>query len=133
MMDVKPLRNEQDYDWAIAEVTPYFDHEPVTGTPDGDRFEILTILVHEYEKKQFAMPHLNPIDVLNFAIESMGKSQADLENVIGQNCASEILNRIRPLTLDMIRDISAEWIIPIELLTPRYELARACSTPRKSS
>jgi HTH-type transcriptional regulator/antitoxin HigA len=56
MMDVKPLRNEQDYDWAIAEVTPYFDHEPVTGTPDGDRFEILTILIHEYEKKQFAMP-----------------------------------------------------------------------------
>lgn len=124
-MDVRPLHNEQDYDWAINEVTRYFDDQPASGTPDGDRFEILTALIRAYEEKHFEMPHVDPIEVLNFAIESMGRSQAELGNLIGWNCASEILNRIRPLTLDMIRDISAEWKIPIELLTPKYDLERA--------
>jgi HTH-type transcriptional regulator/antitoxin HigA len=124
-MDVRPLHNERDYDWAIDEVTRYFDDQPSFGTPDGDRFEILTALIRAYEEKYFEMPRVDPIDVLNFAIESMGRSQAELGNLIGRNRASEILKRIRPLTLDMIRDISEEWNIPIELLTLRYDLARA--------
>jgi HTH-type transcriptional regulator/antitoxin HigA len=125
MMDVKPLHNERDYDWAIREVTRYFDSEPVPGSADGDRFEVLSTLIKEYEDKHFATPHGDPVDVLDFAIESMGKSQAELANLIGRNRASEILNRIRPLTLDMIRTISKEWNIPIEALTSPYDLARA--------
>jgi HTH-type transcriptional regulator/antitoxin HigA len=125
MMDVRPLHNEQDYDWAIREVTRYFDSEPVPGTADGDRFEVLSTLIKEYEDKHFATPHGDPVDVLNFAIESLGKSQAELAHLIGRNRASEILNRVRPLTLDMIRTISKEWNIPIEALTPQYDLARA--------
>ena len=125
MMDVKPLHNEQDYDWAIREVTRYFDREPVPGTADGDRFEVLSALIKDYEDKHFAMPQGDPVDVLDFAIESMGRSQADLAALIGRNRASEILNRVRPLTLEMIRTISKEWDIPIDALTPQYELARA--------
>jgi HTH-type transcriptional regulator / antitoxin HigA len=125
MMDVKPLHNEQDYDWAIREVTRYFEAEPVPGTADGDRFEVLSTLIKEYEDKHFATPHGDPVDVLHFAIESMGKSQVELSALIGRNRASEILNRVRPLTLEMIRTISKEWNIPIDALTPQYELARA--------
>jgi HTH-type transcriptional regulator / antitoxin HigA len=125
MMDVKPLHNERDYDWAIREVTRYFDSEPVPGSADGDRFEVLSTLIKEYEDKHFATPHGDPVDVLDFAIESMGKSQAELANLIGRNRASEILNRIGPLTLDMIRTISKDWNIPIEALTSPYDLARA--------
>ena len=51
MMDVKPLHNEQDYDWAVREVTRYFEAEPVPGTADGDRFEVLSTLIKEYEDK----------------------------------------------------------------------------------
>jgi HTH-type transcriptional regulator/antitoxin HigA len=125
MMDVRPLHNEQDYDWAIREITRYFEAEPVPGTADGDRFEVLSILIKEYEDRHFAMPHGDPVDVLYFAIESMGKSQAELSNLIGRNRASEILNRVRPLTLEMIRTISKAWNIPIDALTAKYELARA--------
>jgi HTH-type transcriptional regulator/antitoxin HigA len=125
MMDVRPLHNEQDYDWAIREVTRYFESEPMPGTSDGDRFEVLSTLIKEYEDQHFATPHGDPVDVLHFAIESMGRSQTELANLIGRNRASEILNRIRPLTLDMIRTISREWNIPIEALTPQYEAARA--------
>jgi HTH-type transcriptional regulator/antitoxin HigA len=125
MMDVKPIHNEQDYDWAIREITHYFEAEPEFGTPDGDRFEVLSLLIKEYEDKNFATPHGDPVDVLHFAIESMGKSQAALAQLIGKNRASEILNRVRPLTLEMIRTISKEWNIPVDALTAHYELARA--------
>ena len=126
MMDVRPIHNEQDYDQAIDEVTRYFEAEPQPGTHDGDRFEVLAILIADYEKRRFQMPCVDPIDILHFAIESMGRSQANLGSLIGRNRASEILKRVRPLTLDMIRTISAEWSIPIELLTPQYRLSRPC-------
>jgi HTH-type transcriptional regulator/antitoxin HigA len=125
MMDVKPIHHEQDYDWAVREVTRYFEAEPAIGTPDGDRFEVLSTLIKAYEDQHFATPNGDPVDVLHFAIESMGRSQADLAALIGRNRASEILNRVRPLTLEMIRTISKEWDIPIDALTPQYELARA--------
>ncbi len=125
MMDVRPLHNEQDYDWAIREVTGYFENEPALGTPDGDRFEVLSTLIKDYEDHHFATSHGDPVDVLHFAIELMGKTQAELGNLIGRNRASEILNRIRPLTLEMIRTISKEWNIPIDALTAQYELAKA--------
>jgi HTH-type transcriptional regulator/antitoxin HigA len=125
MMDVKPLHNEQDYDWAIREITVYFAAEPELGTPAGDRFEVLSSLIKEYEDKHFTTKRGDPVDVLHFAIESMGKSQAELAELIGKNRASEILNRVRPLTLEMIRTISKEWNIPVDALTAQYELARA--------
>jgi HTH-type transcriptional regulator / antitoxin HigA len=123
MMDVKPLHTEQDYDWAIREVTGYFEAAPASGTPDGDRFEVLSTLIKAYEDKHFATPHGDPVDVLHFAIASMGKSQVELAALIGRNRASEILNRIRPLTLEMIRTISREWNIPVDALAAPYELA----------
>jgi HTH-type transcriptional regulator/antitoxin HigA len=106
-------------------VTRYFEAEPGPGTADGDRFEVLSSLIKEYEDKRFATRHGDPVDVLHFAIESMGKSQAQLANLIGRNRACEILNRIRPLTLEMIRAISKEWNIPIDALTAQYKLAGA--------
>lgn len=125
MMDVRPLHDEHDYDWAIGEVTRYFEAQPAIGTPESDRFEVLTTLIRAYEDAHFEIPRVDPVEVLEFAIESMGKTQAGLGELIGRNRASEILNRVRPLTLDMIRTISAEWHIPIELLASPYDLAKA--------
>ena len=95
----------------------YFEVDPALGTADGDRFEVLSILIKDYEDKHFATSHGDPVDVLRFAIESMGKSQAELAALIKRNRASEILNRVWPLTLPMIHAISKEWKIPIDALT----------------
>ena len=67
-MDVRPIHNEQDYDWAVREVTRYFEAEPALGTPDGDRFEVLSSLIKEYEDKNFATPHGDPVDVLHLRL-----------------------------------------------------------------
>jgi HTH-type transcriptional regulator / antitoxin HigA len=96
----------------------------VPETADGDRFEVLSTLIKEYEDKRFAMLYGDPVTALHFAIDSMGKSQAELAKLIGRNRASEILNRVRPLTLEMIRTTSKEWKIPIGVLAVQYKLAR---------
>jgi len=119
-MNVRALHNQTDYEWALMEVARYFENEPALGSKDGDRFEVLTTLIKAYEDQNFPVP--DAIEVLQFAIESMGKSQADLARIIGRSRASEVLNRRRPMTLDMIRNISAAWKLPIESLTGAYEL-----------
>jgi HTH-type transcriptional regulator/antitoxin HigA len=125
MMDVRALHTDADYAWALKEVERYFDSPPKPGTADADRFDVLSVLIEKYEDNEHDVPASDPIDVLHFAIDSMGRSQADLARIVGSRArASEILNRKRHLTLDMIRAISAAWKLPIETLASRYELAR---------
>ncbi|MBC9883444.1 XRE family transcriptional regulator [Bradyrhizobium sp. INPA01-394B] len=124
-MDVRPLHDEDDYNWAVGEVSRYFEAQPAIGTPASDRFEVLATLIRAYEDTHFQIPNADPVQVLEFAIQSMGKTHAGLSELIGRNRTSEILNRVRPLTLDMIRTISAQWHIPIALLTSPYQLAKA--------
>jgi HTH-type transcriptional regulator / antitoxin HigA len=76
---------------------------PTPGSPDADRFDVLSALIKEYEDRHIDIPDADPVDVLHFAIESMGKTQAELGHIIGRSRATEILNRKRRLTLGMIR------------------------------
>jgi|SRR5262249_37293940 len=125
MMDVRALHTDADYEWALKEVERYFDNPPEPGTADADRFDVLSALIEKYEDSEYHIPAADPIDVLHFAIDSMGRSQVDLARIVGSRPrASEILHRKRPLTLDMIRAISAEWKLPIETLTSAYKLAK---------
>ncbi len=125
MKNIKPLRSNADYEWALKEIERYFRKQPAPGSEDGDRFDVLSALIQQFETEHVAVPDADPIDVLHFAIESMDKTQADLARILGSpSRASEVLNRKRRLTLDMIRRISADWNIPIEALTGDYELAR---------
>jgi HTH-type transcriptional regulator / antitoxin HigA len=124
MMDIRALHTETDYDWALKEVEKYFDDIPTPGSEEADRFDVLSALIKDYEIRNMELPDADPIDVLNFAIGSMGKSQAELGHLIGRSRATEILKRRRPLTLDMIREISKAWHLPIETLTAPYELAK---------
>lgn len=125
MMDVRALHNDDDYQWALAEVARYFENEPAPGTEDADRFDVLSALLKDYEDRHFSIPDADPIQVLHFAIENMGRSQSELATILGSRArASEILGRKRRLTLDMIREISAAWNLPIETLAGAYELDR---------
>src|SRR5260221_8138408 len=122
-MNIKPLRTLADYEWALKEIEAYFKNVPIPGTDDADRFDVLSVLIEKFEGTNFPVPRVDPVEVLEFAIESMGKTQSELATILGSTSrASEVLNRRRKLTLDMIRKISAEWKIPIYALTDDYEL-----------
>ncbi len=126
MMDIRPLRTDADLEWALKEIETYFDTEPVFGSADADRFDVLATLIEAYENAQHAIEPSDPVQILRFAIESMGHTQNDLAELLGSRSrASEILGRRRHLTLDQIRTISAAWKIPVAALTPAYELERS--------
>jgi HTH-type transcriptional regulator / antitoxin HigA len=123
MMDVRPLHNEADYEWALREVARYFENQPRPGSPDGDRFEVLATLIAAYEQRYHSVPDVDPVDVLHFAIESMGHTKAELGELLGSvSRASEVLNRKRKLSLEWINKISEAWRIPLEALAKPYDL-----------
>ena len=123
LMDIHPVRTEDDYARALKEIEPYFENEPKLGTAESERFEVLATLIEAYEAKAYPMPNADPVDVLHFAIENMGRSKSDLMRILGSH-ASEILHRRRKLNLNMIRAISSEWHIPVEALVEDYEIPR---------
>ncbi len=129
MMDIRAIHTDADYEWALKEVEQYFDKVPTPKTPGADRFDVLSTLIADYEARQFEIPDADPIEVLEFAMESMGKTQADLGHIITRSRATEILKRKRPLTLRMIRIISEAWHIPVAALIAPYKLQNENNPP----
>lgn len=121
-MDIRPIRNDDDLRAALAEIERLW--KSPAGSPEADRLEILTLLVERYEEASLAAKDIDPIDMLDYAFTDMGRSQAELATLLGSRSrASEIMARKRPLTLPMIRKISAAWNIPLALLVKPYALS----------
>jgi len=121
-MNINPIHSERDYEAALAEVDRLWD--AATGTDEGDKRDLLVTLIEKYEEDRWPInaPNWDPVDVLHYAIEEMGHSQAELAEILGHRPrASEILNRHRPLTVEMIHKISERWKIPAELLVKPYK------------
>ena len=123
-MNIKPIRNERDYDAALAAIDLLMGAEP--STPEGDDLEVLVTLVEAYEAARWPVEAPDPVSAIEHVMEARGLRQKDLASVIGsQPHASEVLRRRRPLTLSMIRALSAEWNLPADLLVREYDLAAA--------
>ena len=126
MPDIRLIKTEADYEAAMAQIDEFFADLPEPGTPEGDRFELLAVLVARYEEEHHPIPKADPVALLRFAIEDLGRSQGELAELLGSRSrASEILSRKRPLTLPMIRGISEAWKLPLEALAAPYALAGA--------
>jgi HTH-type transcriptional regulator/antitoxin HigA len=118
IMEIKPIRTETDYDAALNEVERLWGAEP--GTPDGDLFEVLFILVEAYEDQHYPILPPDPIAAIEYYMDSRGLDRRDLERYIGPSGrVSEVLNRKRPLTLAMIRKLNVGLGIPAEVLIQR--------------
>jgi HTH-type transcriptional regulator/antitoxin HigA len=119
-MTIKPINNETDYQEALKRLEIIFDSKK--GTPEGDELEILGILLEKYENEHFPIDFPDPIEAIKFRMEQMGYNQTDLAKVVGlKSRASEILNRKRKLTLEMIRTIHDRMNIPTEVLIQNYK------------
>ncbi len=125
-MDIRPIRTEQDYDWALAEVAQYFSDVPAEGTPEADRFDVLSELIDAYENRNWPIEPADPVETIRHRMETLGLAQSDLAEVIGSRSrASEILHRKRPLTLAMIQRLHDAWGIPADALIAPYHLDMA--------
>ena len=118
-MEITPIRNEKDYQKALERLEVIFDSKK--GTPEGDELEILSILIDRYENETFPIGMPDPIEAIKFRMEQMGMKQKDLAEVMGfKSRVSEILNKKRKLSLNMIRKLSTSLRIPTEVLVQDY-------------
>ncbi|WPR74112.1 helix-turn-helix domain-containing protein [Algoriphagus sp. NG3] len=118
-MNISPIRTEEDYENALARLELIFDSKK--DTQEGDELEILAILIENYEEEHYPIDLPDPIEAIKFRMEQMGMKQKDLAKVVGlKSRVSEILNKKRKLTLDMIRKLNTELNIPTEVLIKEY-------------
>jgi len=114
-MTIKPIKSKKDYQAALARLEQIFDAKP--GSKDGDELEILGILIEKYEQTHYPIDYPDPIEAIKFRMEQLGYTQNDLARVVGlKSRASEILNRKRKLSLEMIRQIHQSLGIPTDVL-----------------
>jgi len=123
-MKIRPIRTKREHQAALDEV------QALWNTPQGssaaDRLEVLVLLIEAYEREHYPIADPDPIDFLLHVMEARGLSRKDLEPLIGSRArVAEVLNRVRPLTLDMIRRLAAGLKIPADVLVRDYKLKRA--------
>ena len=117
-MNIQPIRNEADYSAALERIAELMSAG--VDTPEGDELDVLSTLVDVYEQKNFPIEAADPIEAINFRIEQLGLERKDLIPYLGsRHRVSEVLNRQRGLSLEMIRRLHNGLNIPLEVLVGR--------------
>src|SRR6202051_973366 len=126
-MEIRPIRNDEDHRAALAAIEASWGAPE--GTEEGDKLDVLLALVEIYEAKRWPIEtdrNFDPVDVLRYAIDELGHTQAELAELLGSRSrASEVLSRRRALTVEMIHKIGEAWKIPAGLLVRPYRIERA--------
>lgn len=118
-MTLKPIKTKKDYQQALERLEQIF--EAKKNSKEGDELEVLSILIEKYEDEHFPIGFPDPIEAIKFRMEQLGYNQTDLAKVIGlKSRASEILNKKRKLTLEMVRLLHNSLKIPTEVLIQAY-------------
>jgi HTH-type transcriptional regulator/antitoxin HigA len=114
-MTIKPIKTERDYQKALKEIKRLWDVKP--NSPKGDRLEVLVTLVEAYERKHYKVEPPDPVEAIKFRMEQLGLKASDLAKILGgRSRVSEVLNRKRKLTVDMMRSLRKRLDIPAESL-----------------
>ena len=122
-MDIHPIHTEEAYEGALERVASLMDAKP--DTPEFDELEILSALIENYEAKHYQIDAPDPIEAIKFRMEQEGLRQKDMVSIFGNKSrVSEILNRKRKLTLEMIRNLHEKLNIPFENLMGDYQIQR---------
>lgn len=120
-MNIKPIKTDSDYTEALQEIESLMSAK--INTPEGDKLDVLVTLIESYEKKHHPILPPEPVEAIIHQMESQGLSRKDLEPVLGSKArVSEILNRKRSLSLNMIRKIQKNLDISAEILIKPYNL-----------
>lgn len=130
-MDIAPIKTEADYAAALAEVDRLMDAKP--STPRGDRLDVFVTLIEAYEAKRWAIEAPDPIEALELRMAQRGLTRGDLQRILGSPSGrvSEILNRKRPLSIEMMRRLHTKLDIPAESFMRPVKRSR--STPTKTT
>lgn len=121
-MELKPIKSDNDYRNALKRLEVIFD-SPID-TKEGDEAEILSLLIENYENEHYPIEAPDPIEAIKIRMEELNMRQKDLVGIIGgKSRVSEILNRKKRLTVDMIRELERILQISASVLVTNYKLA----------
>ena len=116
-IEAKIIKTEAEYRAYLSEIEQLATQDPLPGTPEGDRLELLAKLVEDYELVRFKFEKPDPVEAIRFRMHEQGLRQKDLASILGgKNRVSEVLSGKRPLTLAMVRALNEALKIPAELL-----------------
>ncbi len=122
-MKIKPIKTEEDYQFALKRLEIIFD-API-GTPKSDEADLLALMIDDYEKKHYPIDAPDPVEAIKIRMEEMQLKQVDLVDAIGgKSRVSEILNRKRKLTVEMIRKLTKLLNLSPGLLINEYQLTK---------
>ncbi|MFA5359223.1 MAG: helix-turn-helix domain-containing protein [Patescibacteria group bacterium] len=113
-MSIKPIKKHKDYEAALKKVEKLWEAKP--NTKAGDELEVLTILIEKYEADTYKILPPDPIEAIKFRMEQMNLQQKDVAKIVGANRVSEIFNKKRKLSLNMIRAFHVDLNIPVDSL-----------------
>ena len=120
-MGIRPIHNKKEYKAALIEIEQLWTAPAKSA--EADRLDVLALLVEHYEKTHFPIADPDPIELIEHVMESRGLSRKDLEPIIGpRGRVADILNRTRPLTLEMIRRLVSQLNLPAEVLVKPYAM-----------
>ena len=121
MSNIHLIRTKADYRAALKRIEVLWD-APMK-SPEADELEVLSLLVEAYEKEHITMPQVDPVSLLLHVMEARELTRKDLQPFIGTRArVAEVLNRVRPLSLEMIRRLAAGLDLPADLLIAGYAL-----------
>lgn len=120
-MNIKPIKTGKDYEQTLKRIERLMGAR--ANSKAGDELDILVTLVEAYEKKHFPIDDPDPVAVIEHRMEALGMKRRDLESILGSRSrVSEILNRKRKLTMDMVRNLHDKMGIPAGILIRNYEI-----------
>ena len=123
-MHFKILKTKADYETALSRIDAIFDAEP--NTAKGDEFELLSLLIDNYEEEHYPVDLPHPIEAIKFRMDQMGLKQKDLVGCFGDKSkVSDVLNLKRKLNLNYIRNLHQKLHIPLDSLVADYEMAKS--------
>ena len=120
-MNIRPIKSEKDYIDTLNQIEKLMESKP--NTPQMDKLEVLTTLIESYEEQHYKIDAPDPIEAIKFRMEQEGLKQKDLVSIVGSKSrVSEILNKKRKLTIEMIRSLHKQLHIPIDSLFLDYKI-----------
>ena len=122
-MELRPIRTKKDHQAALKEIERLWTAPAKSA--EADRLDVLTMLVEQYERQHYPIADPDPIDFLRHVMEARGMARKDLEAYLGpRGRVSDIMNRTRPMTLDMIRRLADGLSLPADVLIKQPYLLR---------
>ncbi|HEX8515803.1 MAG TPA: helix-turn-helix domain-containing protein [Bacteroidia bacterium] len=118
-MEVEVIKNKKQYKKALQRFEEIFFAKP--NTKEGKEAQLLALVIKDYEDKNYKIEAPDPVEAIKYKMEQMHLTRKDLGEILGYTSrVSEILNRKRKLTLDMVRNLHEKLNIPLESLVQAY-------------